>query len=264
MNLGKGISAIVTGGASGLGAATVRRLCSRGVSVAIFDRDATLGRALAKECGCLFFEVDVASEESIASALAAARAAQGQERVLINCAGVPGMSRVAKRDKTGKPTYFSLQKLQFTIQINLLGSFMCAAQSAAGMLDLQPINEDGERGVIINVSSTEAEEGKIGAAAYSASKAGVLGMTLPMARDLRDDGIRVNTILPGFFLTGTAMVGSGPQAEAYHQLLVADIQFPKRPGHPDEFAKLAEHLIENNYINGACIRIDGGQRLSAS
>lgn len=263
MDLGKGISAVITGGASGLGAATARRLVKRGASVAIFDRDAKLGAALAKELGCHFFEVDVASEKSIASALAAARAVQGQERVLINCAGVSGMSRVAKRDKaTGKPAYFSSQKLLFNIQVNLVGSFMCAAQSAAGMLDLEPINEDGERGVIVNVSSTEAVEGKVGAAAYSASKGGVLGMTLPMARDLRDDGIRVNTILPGFFMTG--MAGSGPQAEAYHQLLLADIQFPKRPGHPDEFAKLAEHLIENNYINGASIRIDGGQRLSAS
>jgi NAD(P)-dependent dehydrogenase (short-subunit alcohol dehydrogenase family) len=263
MNLGKGVAAVVTGGASGLGEATVRRLVARGVSVAIFDRNSKLGTALASQLGCRFFEVDVASDESITGALAAARAAQGQERILVNCAGVAAMVRVAKRDKTtGKAVYFPYQKALFNIQVNLLGSFMCAAQSAAGMLALDPVNEDGERGVIINVSSTEAVEGKIGAAAYSASKGGVLGMTLPMARDLREDGIRVNTILPGFFMT--AMAGSGPQAEAYHERLIADIQFPKRPGRPDEFAQLAEHLIENSYINGACIRIDAGQRLSAT
>lgn len=262
MELCEGISAIVTGGASGLGEATVRRLRSRGVSVAIFDYNAEAGRAKAKEMECEFFEVDVSKEQSVADAFEGAREAYGQERLLVNCAGFSNSGRIAKRStKTGKAAYFPFEQLAPNIEINLSGTYMCSAQSAAGMLNLDPTTEDGERGVIINVASTEAVEGKLGFTAYSASKGGVLGMTLPMARDLRDVGIRVNTILPGFFMT--PMAGSGPQAEAYHKKLIDDIQFPKRPGRPDEFAKLVEHLAENTYINGACIRIDGAQRLSA-
>jgi NAD(P)-dependent dehydrogenase (short-subunit alcohol dehydrogenase family) len=262
MKLGADVAAIVTGGASGLGEATARRLHAHGVRVAIFDFDSERGEAIASDLGGHFSKVDVSNEESLDAAFAAARAAQGVERVLVNCAGVAVAGRTARENrKTGEIEHIRSRDLLPNIAVNLVGSLLCGARSAAGMLTLDTLNEDGERGLIVHVASTEAVEGKAGFAAYSASKGGVLGMTLPMARDLQGSGIRVNTILPGFFRTGPRMIGEGPQAKAYHDMLVSETLFPKRAGRPDEFAHLVQHLAENSYINGASIRIDAGQRL---
>ncbi|MCC2676659.1 MAG: 3-hydroxy-2-methylbutyryl-CoA dehydrogenase, partial [Ramlibacter sp.] len=201
MKLDSSIAAVITGGASGLGAATARRLASHGVRVAIFDFNAETGEALARELGSTFCKVDVTSEEQVKTGFEMARAAQGQERILVNCAGTGNGIKTASRDKaTGAPKHFPLPDFEKIIQINLIGTFRCIAHSAHGMADLEPL-EDGEKGVIINTASVAAEDGQIGQAAYSASKGGVLAMTLPIARDLMNEGIRVNTILPGVFKT---------------------------------------------------------------
>lgn len=262
MELNRRIAAVVTGGASGLGEATVRLMRSHGVAVALLDFDADRGQRIADELDCMFCQVDVSSEESISAALAQARAANGCERILVNCAGVAMGGRTVRIDpKTGAalPVTASHSAPNFTV--NLLGTFICSGQSAAGMIGLDPINDDGERGIIINVGSTEGEDGTAGLAAYAASKGGVLALTLPMARDLQAYGVRVNAIAPGFFRTSATMIGSGPKAEAVHAKLVDQTLFPKRAGIPDEFAKLVQHIIENVYINAANIRIDAGHRL---
>ncbi|RYY25330.1 MAG: SDR family NAD(P)-dependent oxidoreductase [Sphingomonadales bacterium] len=263
MDLNDKLVAIVTGGASGLGEATVRLLRERGARVAILDYDAERGKQIAEELGCHFSQVDVSDDENVAAAFAAARAAQGQERLLVNCAGTAVASRTAKPNrKTGAVDRMRPQDIMPNVNVNLVGSLLCASHAAAGMIESEPAGDDAERGLIIHVASTEAMEGNIGFAAYSASKGGVVSMTLPMARDLQDFGIRVNTILPGFFRTGPKMIGSGPQAEAVHEKLIGLALFPKRAGQPGEFAKLVGHLAENVYINGATIRIDAGHRLS--
>ena len=197
----KGTAAVVTGAASGLGEATARALAERGAKVAIFDRDADRGEKVASEIGGIFCEVDVTSDEKVAAAFTKARKAHGQERILVNCAGVATAAKTVGRDKETKaPKLYPLQQFELTIQINLIGSFRCIANAAFGMVGLEPL-ADGERGVIINTASVAAEDGQIGQAAYSASKGGVLSMTLPIARDLMNDGVRVNTILPGVFKT---------------------------------------------------------------
>src|SRR4051794_36972914 len=197
-----GVSAVVTGGASGLGEATARELARRGSKVAIFDRDTGRGETVASEFGGIFCEVDVTSDEKVKDAFEKARAAHGQERILVNCAGVANAAKTVARDKETKAArLYPMQQFELAIQINLIGSFRCIANAAVGMVDLDPIGADGERGVIINTASVAAEDGQIGQAAYSASKGGVLAMTLPIARDLMNDGVRVNTILPGVFKT---------------------------------------------------------------
>ena len=201
MKLSSDISAVVTGGASGLGAATARRLAKQGVKVALFDLNAEAGEALAKELSGVFCKVDVTSEEQVDAAFAKARAAIGQERILINCAGTGNAIKTASRDKkTGEIKAFPTLNFDRIIQINLVGTFRCIAKSAAGMMTL-PALEHGERGAIVNTASVAAQDGQIGQASYSASKAGIVGMTLPIARDLMGEGIRVNTILPGIFET---------------------------------------------------------------
>lgn len=258
MQLNASISAIVTGGASGLGAATARRLASRGVKVALFDVDAERGQALAAELGGVFCAVDVTSEEQVDAGFAKARAAHGQERILVNCAGTGNAVKTASRDKaTGEIKSFPVAHFDRIIQINLVGSFRCIAKSAAGMLTLPPL-EDGERGVIVNTASVAAEDGQIGQASYSASKAGVVGMTLPIARDLMGEGIRVNTILPGIF--DTPLLARAP--ENVKAALAASVPFPKRLGRPDEYAHLAETMITNGYFNGECVRLDGAIRMA--
>jgi NAD(P)-dependent dehydrogenase (short-subunit alcohol dehydrogenase family) len=183
-----GISAVVTGGASGLGEATARQLARRGAKVAIFDRDAQRGEQVASEIGGTFCEVDVTSDGKVAGAFAKAREAHGQERVLVNCAGVANAAKTVARDKETKAAkLYPMQQFELAIQINLIGSFRCIANSAFGMVDLDPL-DDGEKGVIINTASVAAEDGQIGQAAYSASKGGVLAMTLPIARDLMNEG----------------------------------------------------------------------------
>ncbi len=258
MKLDSSISAVITGGASGLGAATARRLAAQGVKVALFDLNEEQGEALARELGGVFCKADVTSEEQIDAAFAKARAAIGQERILVNCAGVGGAFKTASRDKdTGKPKHFPIDAFNRVVQINLIGTFRCIAKSAAGMLDLAPL-QDGERGAIINTASVAAQDGQIGQASYSASKAAIVGMTLPIARDLMNDGIRVNTILPGIF--DTPLLQRAP--EHVKASLAASVPFPKRLGQPEEYASLAELMITNGYFNGESVRLDGAIRMA--
>ena len=254
----KGVAAVVTGAASGLGESTARALAARGARVAVFDRDAERGRKVAADIGGTYCEVDVTSDEKVAEAFAHAREAHGQERILVNCAGVATAAKTVARDKETKaPKPYPMQQFELTIQINLIGSFRCITNSAFGMVGLDPL-EDGERGVIINTASVAAEDGQIGQAAYSASKGGVLAMALPIARDLMNDGIRVNTILPGVFKT--PMVAMMPPN--VQDALGAQVPFPKRLGQPNEYAELACFMIENPYMNAAAVRLDGGIRMA--
>ena len=258
MKLNSSVSAVITGGASGLGAATARRLASHGVKVAIFDFNEQAGEAIASELGGVFCKVDVTKEEEVDAAFAKARAAIGQERILINCAGTGVAIKTASRDKqTGEVKPFPTDAYDRIIQINLVGTFRCIAKSAAGMLTLDKL-EDGERGAIVNTASVAAEDGQIGQAAYSASKAGVVGMTLPIARDLMGDGIRVNTILPGIF--DTPLLQRAPQN--VKDALAASVPFPKRLGNPEEYAALAELMVTNGYFNGESVRLDGAIRMA--
>ena len=257
MDLAK-CAAVVTGGASGLGAATARALAAKGVKVAIFDLQADKGEALADEIGGVFCKVDVTSDESVDAGFAAARAAHGQERILVNCAGTGNAAKTAGRSKQdGSIKHFPLDAFDRIIQINLVGTFRCIAKSAAGMLTLEP-GGDGERGAIVNTASAAAEDGQMGQAAYSASKAGVVGMTLPIARDLMSEGIRVNTILPGIF--DTPLLAAAPQP--VRDALAASVPFPKRLGRPEEFAALALTMIECGYFNGEDVRLDGAIRMA--
>jgi NAD(P)-dependent dehydrogenase (short-subunit alcohol dehydrogenase family) len=235
MKLSSDISAIVTGGASGLGAATARRLAKHGVKVALFDLNEAAGEALAKDIGGVFCKVDVTNEEQVDAGFAKARAAIGQERILINCAGTGNAIKTASRDKkTGEIKAFPTLNFDRIIQINLVGTFRCVAKSAAGMLSLPPL-EHGERGAMVMTASVAAQDGQIGQASYSASKAGIVGMTLPIARDLMTEGIRINTILPGIF--ETPLLAGLP--DNVKDALAASVPFPKRLGQPDEYAALA-------------------------
>jgi NAD(P)-dependent dehydrogenase (short-subunit alcohol dehydrogenase family) len=258
MKLDASVSAIVTGGASGLSAATARRLAAAGVKVAIFDLNADQGEPLANALGGVFCAVDVTRDDDVRIGLEKARAAHGQERILVNCAGTGNAVKTASRDKTsGEVRHFPTMSFDRIVQINLVGTFRCIAMSAAGMLEL-PALADGERGVIVNTASVAAEDGQMGQAAYAASKAGITGMTLPIARDLMSEGIRVNTILPGIFNT-PLLQGAPDNVKA---ALAASVPFPKRLGEPEEFAMLAEQLIANGYFNGACVRLDGAIRMA--
>ncbi len=257
MKLDSSVAAVVTGGASGLGAATARRLAQHGVRVALFDMNRDKGDTLAREIGGVFCQVDVTREDQVDAAFAKARAAHGQERVLVNCAGTGNAFKTAYRDKeSGAPRHFPLAEFDRIIQINLVGTFRCIARSAAGMLTLEAI--EGERGAIVNTASVAAQDGQMGQASYAASKAGIVGMTLPIARDLMGEGIRVNTILPGLF--ETPLLQSLP--ENVRAALAATVPFPKRLGAPQEYAQLAEFLITNAYMNGESVRIDGAIRMA--
>ncbi|HJU17165.1 MAG TPA: SDR family NAD(P)-dependent oxidoreductase [Stellaceae bacterium] len=258
MQLDASIAAVITGGASGLGAATARRLAGHEVRVALFDLNAELGERVADEIGGVFCRVDVTSDAEVEAGFAQARGLVGQERILVNCAGIGGAFKTAGRDKeTGEIRHFPLDVFERIIRINLIGTFRCIAKSAAGMLTLPP-GEDGERGVIINTASVAAQDGQMGQAAYSASKAGIVGLTLPVARDLMDAGIRVNTILPGLF--DTPLLQRAP--ERVKAGLAASVPFPKRLGRPDEYAALAEAMMTNGYFNGESVRLDGAIRMA--
>jgi NAD(P)-dependent dehydrogenase (short-subunit alcohol dehydrogenase family) len=258
MRLDSNVAAVVTGGASGLGEATARALAERGVRVAVFDRDADKGERVAAEIGGVFAAVDVTSDEAVEAGFAKAREAHGQERILVNCAGVANAAKTVGRDKaTGELKPYPIHQFELVVQINLIGSFRCLARSALGMAALEQL-EDGERGVIINTASVAAQDGQIGQAAYSASKAGVLGMALPIARDLMSEGIRVNTILPGVF--ETPMVAMMPQN--VKDALAAQVPFPKRLGRPEEYARLAVFIAESGYLNGEYVRLDGAIRMA--
>jgi NAD(P)-dependent dehydrogenase (short-subunit alcohol dehydrogenase family) len=258
MQLDTSVSAIVTGGASGLGEATARALAAKGVKVALFDFNEETGHRVAAEIGGTFCKVDVTDEASVDAGFAQARAAHGQERILVNCAGTGNVIKTASRDKaTGETKSFPTDQFERIIQINLIGTFRCCAKAARGMLDLAPL-EDGARGVILNTGSVAAEDGQIGQAAYAASKGGIVSLTLPMARDLMNDGIRVNCILPGIF--DTPLMARA--ADAVKASLAASVPFPKRFGRPPEFAAMAIAMIENDYWNGEDVRLDGGIRMA--
>jgi NAD(P)-dependent dehydrogenase (short-subunit alcohol dehydrogenase family) len=258
MKLDSTIAAVVTGGASGLGEATARALAAQGVKVALFDMNEAKGEAVAKEIGGVFCKVNVTSDADVDAGFEKARAAHGQERILVNCAGTGNAIKTASRDKaTGEAKHFPLDAFNMIIQINLVGTFRCIAKSAKGMLDLEPL-QDGERGAIVNTASVAGEDGQVGQAAYSASKGGVIGMTLPIARDLMNDGIRVNTILPGIF--NTPLMNGAP--ENVKAALAASVPFPKRLGNPEEYAQLALTMITCGYFNGEDVRLDGGIRMA--
>jgi NAD(P)-dependent dehydrogenase (short-subunit alcohol dehydrogenase family) len=233
-------------------------LAAKGVKVALFDLQVEKGEALAKELGGVFCEVNVTDDASVDAGFAKARAAIGQERILVNCAGTGNAMKTASRSKEdGSIKHFPLDAFNWIVQINLVGTFRCIAKSAAGMMTL-PVLEDGDRGAIVNTASVAAEDGQMGQAAYSASKGGVVGMTLPIARDLASENIRVNTILPGIF--DTPLLAGAPQN--VRDALGASVLNPKRLGAPAEYANLALCMIENGYFNGEDVRLDGGIRMT--
>jgi len=250
----EGIGAIVTGGGSGLGEATTRELAKRGASVAIFDLERSRGAEIAKELGekVGFFEVDVTSEEQVSAGIENALKAFGSVRALVNCAGIGSAAKTV--GKGGEP--FDLGVFSRTIEVNLIGTFNVIRLVAAKMVSNAP-GKDGERGAIVNTASVAAFEGQIGQAAYSASKGGIVGMTLPIARDLARSGIRCCTIAPGLF--HTPLLAGLPQ-EAI-DALGANVPFPARLGEPPEYAALACHIIENTMLNGEVIRLDGAIRM---
>lgn len=258
MKLDHSIAAVVTGGASGLGEATARALANSGARVAVLDLNEERGTHVADEINGVFCRADVTNDESVTAALAAARAAHGTERILVNCAGVaPGRKTVSKSRETGAFVPHDIQMFRTTIEINLIGTFRMIAASAAAMAELPAITADGGRGVIVNTASVAATDGQIGQAAYSASKGGILGLTLPVARDLASFGIRVMTIMPGLFST-PMMEGLPDEVRAS---LEGTVPFPSRLGRPQEYAKLVRCIVENDMLNGESIRLDGAVRL---
>jgi NAD(P)-dependent dehydrogenase (short-subunit alcohol dehydrogenase family) len=259
MQIDSSVAALVTGGASGLGEATARMLAAKGAKVALLDMNAERGHAIAAEIGGRFFSCDVTSEASVDAAIAGARAAHGVERVLVNCAGIaPGKRVLSRKRDTGELVAHDLAHFLKVVNVNLNGTFLMIARSAVAMAALDPVDADGQRGVIICTASVAAEDGQVGQAAYAASKAGVAGMTLPVARDLAQYGIRVATILPGLF--GTPMFAG--LDEGFKKTLAASVPFPSRLGEPAEYAKLAGAIIDNDMLNGATIRLDGAIRLA--
>jgi NAD(P)-dependent dehydrogenase (short-subunit alcohol dehydrogenase family) len=254
MQISSETTAIITGGASGLGEAVARNLASSGAKVCLFDLNAEKGLALARELGGSFAQVDVSDAESVKAGFSLARAQQGQERIMVNCAGIGVAAKTV--DKAGNPHDGAFYER--VIKINLIGTFNCATQSAAGMVAAEPVTADGERGVIINTASVAAFDGQIGQIAYASSKAGIVGMTLPMARDLSRNGVRVVAIAPGIFRT--PMLAGLPQD--VQDSLGAQVPFPSRLGLPEEYAALARHIVENSMMNGEAIRLDGAIRMA--
>jgi len=253
------MAVIVTGAASGLGEATARRLAGEGARVAIFDMNAERGKAVAAAIGGLYCQADVTEEASVDEALAKTRAAHGQERVLVNCAGITmGQKTAARNRKTGAIEAHPLAAFSQIVAVNLIGTFHMIAKCAAGMLALDPVTPDGGRGVIVNTASIAANDGQIGQVAYAASKGGVVSLTLPVARDLARDGIRCVTILPGLF--ATPMVEALP--EDVRKALGESVPFPSRLGTPQEYASLVAHIIDNDMLNGETIRLDGALRMA--
>jgi len=260
MNLDSSVSAVITGGASGLGKATATALRALSVKVAIFDMNPETGQRTADEIGALFCQVNVTDEASVDAGFARAREANGQERLLVNCAGGGGGGKTIGRDKqSGAVIPFDVSVFERVLQLNTVGTFRCIVKSASGMATLEP-NEDGERGAIVNTGSVAAEEGQIGQVAYSAAKAGIKGMTLVIARDLSNEGIRVNTILPGIMAT-PPMLAVKDRAPQVYEGLAKSVPFPRRLGKPEEFADLALTMLRNSYFNGETVRLDGAIRM---
>ncbi len=248
-----GSTAIVTGGASGLGAATALKLSENGLRVAVFDLNGDAGQAIAEQTGGRFVSVDVSDPASVARGIEEVVSYLGVPRILVNCAGIGPAAKTVSR---GEAHDFGL--FEKTVRVNLMGSFNCASQAAARMAAAEPINSDGARGVIINTASVAAFDGQVGQVAYSASKGGIVGMTLPMARDLADKGIRVCTIAPGLFLT-PLLEGLPEEVQAS---LGAQVPFPSRLGDPAEYAAMVSHIAENPMLNGEVIRLDGAIRMA--
>jgi NAD(P)-dependent dehydrogenase (short-subunit alcohol dehydrogenase family) len=254
MHIGEKTPAIVTGGASGLGEACARALRARGAPVAILDLQKDLGLAVATGIGARFIEADVTSDDSVTAALTEAAAAHGTARIVINCAGIAPAMKTA-----GSKGAHDMSIFERVIAINLSGTMRVMALAAQAMREAEPVDEDGCRGVVVNTASVAAYEGQMGQAAYAASKGGVAALTLPAARDLARDGIRVAAIAPGLF--GTPMLRGLPQ-EAQDSL-ASQVPFPARLGDPREFAELACFIAEAGYINGEVIRLDGAIRMGA-
>ncbi len=248
----EGVAAIVTGGASGLGAATSEMLARNGAKVTIFDLNADLGEAKAREIGGRFASVNVSDDAAVASAIAEAEGLNGKARILVNCAGIGPPQKTVGRE--GQP--HALDAFKRVIDVNLIGTFNVLSKFAATLSRAEPLGE--ERGVIVNTASVAAYDGQVGQAAYSASKGGIVGMTLPIARDLSQFGIRVVTIAPGLFLT--PLLQSLPPAA--QELLGKQTPFPSRLGRPDEYAQLVEAVIGNAMLNGEVIRLDGAIRMA--
>jgi NAD(P)-dependent dehydrogenase (short-subunit alcohol dehydrogenase family) len=261
MKIDSSLSAVVTGGASGLGAASVRALREAGVKVAIFDLNEEGGAKVAAETGATFVKVDIMSEDSVLAGFEVARAANGQERIVVHCAMASGGGKTVGWDKENHcfkraPTE-SFERGMLGIAV---ASYRIASIAALGMAAAEPLNEDGERGAIILTSSAASQDGQIGQVIYGSGKGAVNSMVLPMARDLMDLGIRVNAILPGTFST-PPMLAVKERAPAVFAGLQASVPFPKRLGKPDEFGSLVMELARNTYFNGQCIRLDGAIRM---
>jgi NAD(P)-dependent dehydrogenase (short-subunit alcohol dehydrogenase family) len=251
-----GASAIVTGGASGIGAASARQLAAKGARVVVADLQADRGAELADEIGGAFVSVDVTNTEQIEAAVNTA-AELGPLRVLVNSAGIGGAQRTIGRDSEFASAY-NLDAYKKVIAVNLIGTFDCIRLAATAMSRNEP-TESGERGAIVSMASVAAFDGQIGQAAYSSSKGGVVGMTLPVARDLAAAGIRVNTIAPG--LIDTPIYGEGEASEAFKAKLGESVLFPHRLGSPDELASMVVELVTNSYMNAEVVRVDGGIRM---
>jgi NAD(P)-dependent dehydrogenase (short-subunit alcohol dehydrogenase family) len=261
MKIDNSIAAVVTGGASGLGRASAQALADNGVKVAIFDINEEAGEAFAKEIGGVFCKVDIMSEESALAGFEKARAAHGQERVLVHCAVVSGGGKTVGWDKaTGAYKRASTEDFEKSMRGIAVASFRMASIAALGMANADPLNEDGERGSIILTSSAASQDGQIGQVAYGGGKGAVNSMVLPMARDLMDLGIRVNAILPGTFAT-PPMLKVKEYNEAVFEGLGKAVPFPKRLGKPEEFGSLVLELVRNTYFNAQLIRLDGAIRM---
>ena len=244
--------AIITGGASGLGAGAARELAKAGGQIAIWDIQEDKGLEIAKEVGGVFCNCDVTSEESVIAAMEETKEALGVGRILVNCAGTGIAIKTSSRGKA-----HPLDQFQRIININLIGTFNCIRLATTAMIELEPMDH-GERGVVINTASVAAYDGQIGQAAYSASKGGIVGMTLPVARDLADKGIRVCTIAPGIF--ETPLLGTLP--DDVRQSLANAVPFPQKLGQPSEYAQLARQIVENVMLNAETIRLDGAIRMA--
>ena len=247
----KGCAAVVTGGASGLGAATAERLAADGLHVTLFDMNEDKGKAHAEKIDGRFCAVDVSDPSSVAAGL---DTVDGDLRVLINCAGIGGAAKTVSRGAAHDPKLF-----ERVLRVNLFGTFNCASQAAVRMVAAEPKDADGARGVIVNTASVAAFDGQVGQIAYSASKGGVVGLTLPMARDLSDKGVRVCSIAPGLFMT--PMLEELP--EEVQTSLGQQVPFPSRLGSPTEYAAMVSHITQNPMLNGEVIRLDGAIRMAA-
>lgn len=261
MKLDNSIAAVVTGGASGLGRASAQALAAAGVRVAIFDLSEEAGEALAQELGGVFCKVDITDEDSVLAGFDKARAANGQERIVVHCAIVAGGGKTVGFDKaTGGYKRAPTEGFARSMDGIVTATYRIASIAALGMANSDPVNEDGERGSIILTSSAASQDGQVGQVAYGSGKGAVNSMVLPMARDLMDLGIRVNAILPGIFATPPMLRVKEHAPEVYDNLGKA-VPFPRRLGNPEEFASLVLEMARNSYLNGQLFRIDGAIRM---